>query len=111
MNDPQFDRQLALDLADIGKRRVIRHAGTDFVDRACELIERVHAGQTVLAEEWRKTCVEHGIVPHHPNAWGALTSALRARGVILKTDERRHARSVRTHGHEYALWKVVDGYL
>lgn len=103
---PLFNSQAACAARDAGIALVLNHAGDAFVDRACALIESVHAGQIMLAEQWRKTCMEHGVYPHHPNAWGGLTRALFSRGIIKPTGRFSQAKSIKNHGHRYELWRV-----
>ena len=103
---PLFDHQQAHALKEAGMASAMAHAGDAFAERACALIQAVHAGDVILAEQWRQTCVEQGVVPHHPNAWGALTSVLRKRGIIKDTGKYKTAQSVRNHGHSYRLWQV-----
>jgi hypothetical protein len=105
---PLFNLQLGKDLKRAGMDLALRNAGADFSERACALIREVHSGQTILAETWRQTCVENGVSPHHPNAWGALTSTLKARGIIRDTGTYATAQSVRNHGHTYRLWRVTQ---
>ena len=90
-----------------GMTQTLERAGTAFVDRACAVIQKVHAGERLLAETWRATCEEHGVRPHHPNAWGALTSSMSRRGVIRPTGEFVKATSKRNHAHPYQLWEVM----
>lgn len=105
---PLFNREAARAARDAGVELVLDRAGDVFVERACALVEAMHAGQTLLAEQWRKTCVEHGIKPHHPNAWGGLTRALFSRGIIKPTGQFSQAKAVKNHGHRYELWRVRD---
>lgn len=107
---PLFDKQKALDLKEQGIELVLDNAGDGFTEKACALIREIHCGETVLAETWRQTCLDHGVTPHHPNAWGALTSTLRKRGIIRDTGEFRIAKSVKNHGHTYRLWHVSKGH-
>ena len=104
---PLFDLQLAMELKQEGIALALQNAGDSFVERACSVIQELHSGQVILAETWRETCVEHGITPHHANAWGALTSSLRKRGIIHDTGTYKTAKSVKNHGHTYRLWKVT----
>ena len=90
-----------------GMAQTLERAGMTFVERACAVVQKVHGGERILAEAWRTTCEEHGVRPHHPNAWGALTSAMSRRGVIRPTGEYVKATSTRNHGHPYQLWEVV----
>lgn len=103
---PLFDVAVARSARDTGIQLVLERAGNVFVDRACALVESIHAGETVLAEQWRMTCLEHGVQPHHPNAWGGLTRALVSRGIIRPTGQFGQAKSVKNHGHRYELWHV-----
>jgi len=103
---PLFDLAVARSARDTGIQLVLERAGNMFVDRACVLVESLHAGETLLAEQWRKTCVEHGVQPHHPNAWGGLTRALVSRGIICPTGQFSQATATKNHGHRYELWHV-----
>ena len=90
-----------------GMAQVLENAGTAFVDRACAVVQKVHGGQQILAEDWRITCQEHGVTPHHVNGWGALTSSMARRGIIRATGQYVKANSKRNHSHPYQLWEVV----
>lgn len=103
---PLFDQQQAQLLKEDGMASALTNAGDSFAERACALIQAVHGGDVLLAEQWRQTCVEAGVVPHHPNAWGALTAVLRKRQIIKDTGRFQTAQSVRNHGHTYRLWQV-----
>ena len=90
-----------------GMAQALENAGTAFVDRACAVIRKVHAGQQLMAEDWRITCQEHGVTPHHVNGWGALTSALSKRGVIRGTGVYQPCKSKKRHANPSQVWEVV----
>ena len=90
-----------------GMTQALERAGMTFVERACAVVQKVHGGERILAEAWRATCEEHGVRPHHPNAWGALTSSMARRGIIRATGQYVKANSKRNHSHPYQLWEVV----
>lgn len=93
---------------DAGQTRVLSRSG-EFHARAVEVIRRELAGQEVLAEEFRRVCVEHGVTPHHHNAWGALTAVLVRQGVIEETGRIEKSRDPRSHARRQPVWKVI-GY-
>ena len=104
---PLFDYAEGQAAKDTGMAQVLENTGPKFVDQAAALVHKVHAGQTILAEQWRQTCIEHGVTPHHPNAWGALTSSLSKRGIIRGTGRYTTATSKKNNGHKYQLWDVL----
>ena len=91
-----------------GMDQVLTNAGQPWVDQACQYIQERHGGETILAETWRMTCLEVGIKPHHHNGWGALTTALRKRGIIQATDLPYKASRCRTsNAHKSPQWRVI----
>jgi hypothetical protein len=94
------------DLRDDALRLVLDNAGDSWRSRAVALICEVLAGQEVLAEDWRLLCEQHGIRPHHPNAWGGLTAALMKDGTITDTGRLAHSRDPRSHARRQPVWKV-----
>ena len=90
---------------DEGQARVLERAGT-FGEQAVEVIRRRLAGASVLAEEFRRVCVEEGVEPHHHNAWGALTAVLVKRGVIEQTGEFQKSKDPRSHARRQPVWRV-----
>jgi hypothetical protein len=90
---------------DEGQARVLERAG-EFPAVAVEVIRRRLAGAEVLAEEFRRVCVEEGVEPHHHNAWGALTAVLVRRGVIEQTGQFEKSRDPRSHARRQPVWRV-----
>lgn len=91
---------------DAGQGRVLDRAGL-FHLQAVEVIRRRLAGSEVLAEEFRRVCLEEGVSPHHHNAWGALTAVLVRRGVIEETGRLGKSRDPRSHARRQPVWRVV----
>lgn len=85
---------------------VLENAGQRWIDAASQLIQGCLAGQEVLAEEWRLLCAEHGLTPHHPNAWGGLTNSLIRSGVIIGTGRLAKSRDPRSHARRQPVWRV-----
>lgn len=92
---------------DAGQTRVLGRSG-EFQAQAVEVIRRELAGQEVLAEQFRRTCVEHGVTPHHHNAWGALTAVLVRQGVIEDTGRVERSTDPRSHARRQPVWRVVE---
>lgn len=91
---------------DAGQGLVLDRAGL-FHAQAVEVIRRRLAGAEVLAEEFRRVCLEEGVSPHHHNAWGALTAVLVKRGVIEETGRLGKSRDPRSHARRQPVWRVV----
>ena len=70
--------------------------------RACarDLCER-HG--TVTADDVREVLYPLGIVPSHPNAWGAVF-----RKGFRWTGERRVSRVVQGHGNLQRVWRLAE---
>jgi hypothetical protein len=45
--------------------------------------------------------------PHHYNAWGSVWMRAIKRGIIAKTDGRRHSIAPRKHKHEYPIYRSL----
>lgn len=90
-----------------GMAQTLERAGTAFVDRACAVVQKVHAGELLMAEDWRITCEQHGVAPHHVNGWGALTSAMAKRGVIRGTGIYQPCKSKARHANPSQVWEVM----
>jgi hypothetical protein len=101
---PLFEQGEAL--RDQGIAQVLEAAGGRWQDAATGLIQECLAGQEVLAEDWRLLCEEHGITPHHPNAWGGLTHSLVSAGVITDTGRLSKSRDPRSHARRQPVWRV-----
>ena len=92
----------------IGTAQVLENAGENWVDAACSHVQENFAGQTILAEAWKASCIEVGIKPHHHNGWGALIGALKSRKIIRATDLPYQAsKCVTSNAHKSPLWFVV----
>lgn len=101
---PLFESGQAL--RDQGIAQVLEAAGDRWQDAATMLIQECLAGQEVLAEDWRLLCSQHGIKPHHPNAWGGLTHSLVSSGVITETGRLGKSRDPRSHARRQPVWRV-----
>ena len=101
---PLFDHGETL--RDAALEQVLDNAGENWQAAATHLIQGMFAGQEVLAEDWRLLCREHGINPHHPNAWGGLTNSLLRAGVIIDTGRLSKSKDPRSHARRQPIWKV-----
>ena len=91
-----------------GMAQVLENAGKPFTSLVGDVVKEVFAGQVVTAEQWRTACEERGIRPHHPNAWGSVTSAMRKRGLIREVDAKPvPAKSPKSRACMVPLWEVV----
>ena len=61
-------------LRDEALERVLEHAGDDWRTQAAAIVETLRG--EVTGEDIRLACQEHGIEPHHSNAWGGFVAAL-----------------------------------
>lgn len=106
MLGPLFDVHLGEKERDQALCLVGENAGRAFMDAAKALIIETFSGQEVLAEQFRRVCEEHGIRPHHHNAWGSLTNELVRAGILIDTGRTRKSTWQKNHAHRYTVWKV-----
>lgn len=85
---------------------VAANAGQGWMDKAEALIRTRLGGTEVLAESFRLLCEEEGVKPHHPNAWGGLTSRLIKQGVLVDTGRIAKSTAPRSHARRQPIWKV-----
>ena len=93
---------------DFNLSRVTTNAGSDFRRDAIACILRVWSGREATSEDFRLTCEEQGIVPHHHNAWGGLTMGLKKMGALIETGELRAMKSSRSHARRTMVYRVVQ---
>jgi hypothetical protein len=91
---------------DEGMERVLKKAGIKFTEQACEVVRHKLTGAECLAEEFRRVCIEEGVEPHDPHAWGALTNNLARAGVIEKTGRIEKSKDPRSHARLQPVWRV-----
>lgn len=96
----------AVELRDLGATQVINHAGDDWKERAIACIRDYWQGHTGIAEDFRRTCEAHGIAPHHPNAWGALTLAMKRQNLLEETGEWRTPTDHKSHARPTRVYRV-----
>ncbi|MHB8914925.1 MAG: hypothetical protein ACYC4K_03835 [Thiobacillus sp.] len=58
-------------------------------------------------EEYRDYCQSIDLLPESHKAWGALARSLARSGLMRKTGFVEPAVSVKTHGHDVAVWRLV----
>jgi hypothetical protein len=93
-------------LRDRGAVQVLERAGEDWKERAITCIRRHWAGREGIAEDFRRTCETQGIAPHHPNAWGALTLAMKRQQLLEETGEWRSPRDLKSHARPTRVYRV-----
>jgi hypothetical protein len=93
-------------LRDRGAIQVLERAGDDWKDQAIACIRQHWAGREGIAEDFRRTCQAHGIAPHHPNAWGALTLAMKRQELLEETGEWRSPSDLKSHARPTRVYRV-----
>jgi len=93
---------------DFNLAKVTTNAGSDFRQKAIACILRVWAGREATSEDFRLTCEQQGIVPHHHNAWGGLTMGLKKMGALIETGELRAMKSSKSHARRTMVYRVVN---
>lgn len=94
------------DLRDEGLARVLHNAGPLFANRVRAIIQHYMRGQEVTGEDVRVRCLEAGVRPHHPNAWGATLRPLIGT-LLVPTGERRSMRTSKSHARTTDVYRVV----
>lgn len=93
-------------LRDRGASQVLAHAGGDWKQQAIDCIRRHWSGREGIAEDFRRTCMEEGIKPHHPNAWGALTLVMKRQDMLEETGEWRSPTDQKSHARPTRVYRV-----
>lgn len=93
-------------LRDRGAVQVLERAGEDWKEQAVICIRRHWVGQEGIAEDFRRTCEAHGIAPHHPNAWGALTLSMKRQNLLEETGEWRSPSDLKSHARPTRVYRV-----
>jgi len=86
--------------------QVLDRAGDDWKELAIACIRQHWAGREGIAEDFRRTCQAHGIAPHHPNAWGALTLAMKRQDLLEETGEWRSPSDLKSHARPTRVYRV-----
>lgn len=102
-----FDYAEARAARDAGMQLAAENSG-DFVSRVLGVIRSL-SGE-VQGENIRAACLDRGISPRSPNAWGAAINVAVKRGLLRKTDIFRPTQSVKTHGHPTVVYIVENSH-
>lgn len=107
---PMFDSETSMLYRDEGIALVAGSAGEAWMHRAMTLVLlflRKAGERGALFEDARAYAVDMGLPrPPHHNAWGAVSMALAARLLIVKTGEYQASRSIKSHGRTQPYWRV-----
>ncbi len=79
-----------------------------FMSRGLAAIAQLPAGDWT-GEDVRDRLTAAGIVPHHPNAWGALVSKAVRDKLLTPTGERRPMRGPRSHARRTDVYRAAGG--
>ena len=99
MSDPQ---QIGLDLRDKGMAQVLENSQADWRAEVDFVIRSLPAGAEVTGEDIKARCL---LVPHHPNAWGAVIRTHATRGLLQKTGEYRAMRFPAAHARMNPVYR------
>jgi hypothetical protein len=76
-----------------------------FMTRGLAAISAMPAGE-FTGEDVRELLTKAGVVPHHPNAWGALVSKAVRDKLLTPTGERRPMRGPRSHARRTDVYRT-----
>jgi hypothetical protein len=91
------------DLKREGAELVLANAGHKWRAAAANVLASMTGRFT--AEDVRLACREKGIVPHHPNAWGAFIRYARNHNWIEPTGDWRKPRDPRSHSRPTEIYR------
>lgn len=77
--------------------RVLEHAPTDFADQVFGHVLNIPKGTVCTGETIRLACLENGVHPHHPNAWGAVIARCVRAGLLEETGHFPRMRAPSAH--------------
>lgn len=78
-----------------------------FISAGLELISRLPRGDAT-GEDIRFALEAKGLIPHHHNAWGALTLAAVKRGLLRRTDRFVNMRGPKSHARMTRVY-IING--
>lgn len=109
MNDPLAGTPLGIIRGQQGMNTVLEHQSGDFAADLANVIRTYFRGMTVTGDVVTAKAKELGLMPTHPNAWGAAYRAIQTRypGLLIPTG--RWIPSVanpKNNGSRYPLYKV-----
>lgn len=87
--------------------KVAGNAPDDFVERALAVVELLR-GQEVTGEQLRLFISARGVVPHHHNAWGAVTMTGLRRGLLNPTGRYEPMTGPASHARKTAVYEVTE---
>jgi hypothetical protein len=96
----------AAQLRDEQTEIVLENAGEDWKDAAVKCIQKHWGGRQGIAEDFRLTCEENDIHPHHSNAWGALILMMKRQGLLISTGIWRAMTTKRSHARRSEVYQV-----
>lgn len=76
---------------------VLSNAPEDFGDNVIRFVASLPKGTLCTGETIRLGCLEHGIAPHHHNAWGAVISRCVRAGLLTETGRFPRMKSASSH--------------
>jgi hypothetical protein len=102
--DPAYavaDRDAALEQV-----ATVAEAAASFMTRGLTAIARLPAGE-FTGEDVRDHLTKLNIVPHHPNAWGALVAKAVRDKLLTPTGERRPMKGPRSHARRTDVYRTA----
>jgi hypothetical protein len=97
-------------LKDAGMDAVLTRQGPEFTSAVEAVIRSIDPATPPFRGEYiRRICSEQGVVPTHPNAWGAVISTMRKRGVLQPTGKYTQSVSTANHAHPYEEYTIPQG--
>lgn len=96
-----------LEARDEAMGRVLENAGTDWRDKAIEIVRAL--GGEVTGEDIRLACQVENVGPHHHNAWGALVGHLIRVGLLEPTGCYVPMKAAGSHGRKTQVYRVTPG--
>jgi hypothetical protein len=102
--DPAYataDRDAALEQVAVNAE-----VAASFMSRGLTAIARLPAGE-FTGEDVRELLTKAGVVPHHPNAWGALIAKSVRDKLLTPTGERRPMRGARAHARRTDVYRTA----
>ena len=84
-----------------------RVSRTAFTAAVKDVVESM-SGQRVTGEDIRVECACRGVVPHHPNAWGAAINSMVRKNLLIFDNEYKQMKSASSHARKTPVYRVVE---
>ena len=83
----------------------VKDNNVSWIQACIDVIPNLPLGDDFTGEDIRFLLEAEGLIPTHPNAWGALTNTLARRKLIVRTGEYRQPTDKSSHARAIQVYR------